>query len=173
MRRLFVAVWPPDEVLDRVAELPRPAVEGLRWTAREQWHVTLRFLGPVADLGPVGAALTGLDAGRGPITAHLGPAVTRLGRRILQVPAVGVDAVAEAVVGATAHLGTRPDDRPFRGHLTLARLAKEARVDLRALTGAPIQTEWEVGSVCLVESRLSPAGARYEVLERFGLRTSR
>ena len=30
MPRLFVAVWPPDDVLDLITELPRPDVEGLR-----------------------------------------------------------------------------------------------------------------------------------------------
>ena len=32
MARLFVAVWPPDDVLDAVAALERPAQDGLRWT---------------------------------------------------------------------------------------------------------------------------------------------
>ena len=44
MPRLFVAVWPPDDVLDRLAVLPRPEVDGLRWTDQDHWHVTLRFL---------------------------------------------------------------------------------------------------------------------------------
>ncbi|MER3453020.1 MAG: RNA 2',3'-cyclic phosphodiesterase, partial [Acidimicrobiia bacterium] len=50
--RLFVAVWPPEEVLDVVAKLPRPGVVGLRWTSREQWHVTLRFFGSVPEPAP-------------------------------------------------------------------------------------------------------------------------
>ena len=170
MPRLFVAVWPPEEVLNRLAVLPRPEVDGLRWTDQDHWHVTMRFLGSVDDIEPVRAALAGvaLVAG-GPVGAVLGPTVDRFGQRILQVPVAGLDAVAATVVDSTAHLGKRPDDRPFNGHVTLARVARDAKVDLRPLTGSAISAEWEVGSVCLVESRLSSSGATYEVLERFEL----
>lgn len=168
MQRLFVAVWPPPEVLDRLAALARPEFDGLKWTDRNQWHVTLRFLGPVAEQAPVVEALRALDLAVAP--AVLGPAMGRFGRRILHVPVAGLDALAAAVVAATSGLGEPPDDRSFRGHVTLARVARDANVDLRPLAGAPIDGEWEAGSVCLVESRLSPAGARYEVLEEFALR---
>ena len=59
--RLFVAVWPPDDVLDLLAGLP-----GRRWLesggrAAAQWHVTLRFLGD-AEVDAVRAALGGVRA---------------------------------------------------------------------------------------------------------------
>jgi RNA 2',3'-cyclic 3'-phosphodiesterase len=167
MPRLFVAVWPPEEVLDRLAALERPEVAGLRWTRRDQWHVTLRFLGGVPDPAPVVEALTGLNLPTA--DAVLGPAVDRFGRRILHVPVAGLDAVAVGVAGTTAALGRPPDDRPFHGHITLGRVADRARVDLRPLTGTAVAAGWRVDAICLVESRLSPAGARYEVLERFAL----
>ena len=81
MARLFVAVWPPDDVLDRVAALERPDVAGLRWTTRHQWHVTLRFLGPVDDVGAVVDALAGSEAPAATVT--VGPAVGRFGHRVL------------------------------------------------------------------------------------------
>ena len=167
MPRLFVAVWPPEDVLDRVAALDRPAVPGLRWTTRGQWHVTLRFLGPVDDVDAVITAVAGVEAP--PATARLGPTVGRFGQRILHVPVAGLEAVAEAVIAATAHLGRPPEDRTFAGHLTLARVTKGTRVDLRRLAGTPLEGTWDLGETCLVESRLSPAGARYEVVERFSL----
>jgi 2'-5' RNA ligase len=168
MPRLFVAVWPPDDVLDRVAALPRPAIDGLRWTSRDRWHVTLRFLGAVDDVGPVSAALASVAAQPAPV-ARLGPAVGRFGHRVLHVPVAGVEGLAEAVVAATAHLGRPPEDRPFAGHLTLARVRPHGRVDLRPLAGTPVAGRWLVDAVCLVESRLSPAGAHYQVLERVAL----
>lgn len=121
MPRLFVAVWPPDDVLNRLAVLPRPEVDGLRWTDQDHWHVTLRFLGQVDDIGAVKAALAGVAKANRPARVVLGPAVDRFGQRVLHVPVTGLDEVAAAVVRSTAHLGKRPDDRPFNGHVTLAR----------------------------------------------------
>lgn len=50
--RLFVAVWPPPGAVDELGRAlvdVRAAVPQLRWTIPEQWHVTLAFLGEVAD----------------------------------------------------------------------------------------------------------------------------
>src|SRR5213592_1828525 len=49
MARLFVAVWPTPEVVALLSALDRPALPGGRWSAPEQWLVTLRPLGLVAD----------------------------------------------------------------------------------------------------------------------------
>src|SRR5207245_3436779 len=86
--RLFVAAIPPVAVLDQVAALPRPEVEGLRWTTRDQWHVTLRFLGRVADVDAVRAALELVSLSR--CEARLGPGVGRFGRRVLHVAVTGL-----------------------------------------------------------------------------------
>ncbi len=170
MARLFVAVWPPADVLDAVAALARPPVDGLRWTGRAQWHVTLRFLGTVDDEGAaaVVAALGGV-AGVGAVEAELGPAVGRFGNRVLHVPVTGLGDVADRVIALTAGLGQPPEDREFFGHLTLARVAKGRRVDLQPQAGEAVGGRWTVDEVCLVKSHLAPTGARYEVVERFSL----
>jgi 2'-5' RNA ligase len=162
--RLFVAAVPPAAVLDRVAALPRPEVEGLRWTTRDQWHVTLRFLGRVTDVDAVSAAVEAVTISR--CEARIGPEVGRFGRRVLHVPVAGLDDLAAAVVAGTAAVGEPPEDRPFAPHLTLARSRARRGIDLRALTGEPIEAAWPVEDICLVESRLHPDGARYETLRR-------
>lgn len=173
MPRLFVAVWPPDEVLDLIGGLPRPAVEGLRWTTRDQWHVTLRFLGSV-ELEPAVSALRPVSASVGPTTAVLGPETGRFGKGILHVPVSGLEDVAKAVVRATEKVGKPPEPRPFQGHLTIARARDRRRgVDLRPLAGTPIAAEWPVTEVCLVESHLSSKGASYEVVETISLQERR
>jgi len=165
--RLFVAVWPPPDVVDRIASLPRPSVPGVRWTGREQWHVTLRFLGRVDEIDPVNEALAGVVAP--PLEAAVGPEVGRFGQRVLHVPVDGLAPLATAVVAATAGLGEPPEDRPFAGHLTLARVRRGARVDLRPLAGSPIDGRWPVTELTLVESRLGGAGARYDIVRRYPL----
>jgi 2'-5' RNA ligase len=148
--------------------LSRPDVVGLRWTRPDQWHVTLRFLGLLPDAEPVATALGRALVGVPPAVAQVGPAVGRFGRRVLHVPVVGLEPLAAIVVAATAEFGEAPEDRPFAGHLTLAR-AKGRGIDLRPHTGAAVAGEWSVEEVTLVESRLSPGGAGYAVVERFPL----
>jgi 2'-5' RNA ligase len=155
--RLFVAVMPPGDVLDRLAALRRPERPGVRWTRRDQWHVTLAFLGEVADPGPVVAALD--VAPLAPATAVLGPAVAALGRRVVCVPVGGLGDLAGAVRHAVAP-GER-DDRPFRGHVTLARVQ---RVRIGDLVGEPMGGRFAVGDVRLVRSHLGAGGPRYENL---------
>jgi 2'-5' RNA ligase len=151
--RLFVAVWPPPNVVEMLAALPRYPLAGARWTTEKQWHVTLRFLGDV-DAAAATAALDRLSAA--PCRAVLGPRPGRLGRDVLVVPVAGLDDLAAAVHEVMDGMG--PGGRfPYRGHLTLARAGKGAlpRLD------APVVGEWEVDRVTLVESQLHPAGARY------------
>lgn len=162
--RLFVAAVPPAAVLDEVAALSRPEVDGLRWTTRDQWHVTLRFLGRVTDVDAAMATLHPVALPR--CEARLGPDVGRFGRRVLHVPVAGLGDLANAVVAATADVGEPPEDRPFAAHLTLARARARRGIDLRALTDAVLEARWTVEDVCLVESHLHRDGARYELLQR-------
>ena len=165
--RLFVGVAPPDDVLDLIADLPRPAQSGLRWTTREQWHVTLRFLGEVEDPEPVVDALESGGLRRvGACEATVGPAVTALSRHVLSLPVAGLDDLAAAVVAATRTFGRPPEPRPFQGHVTLARTTGATRQSVRRLAGEVVGQElsarFRVADVRLVRSHLGRGGARYE-----------
>jgi RNA 2',3'-cyclic 3'-phosphodiesterase len=165
--RLFVAVWPPEDVLERLSDLPRAERPGLRWTTKDQWHVTLRFLGSVTEVDRVKAALTRLESQAGAMAAA-GPVVQRLGRGILCLPVGGLEAIAQAVMAVTGDIGEPAEDRPFKGHLTLAR-AKPG-VDIRPFAGAPFSAAWPVTEITLVASDTRPDGARYEIVARARLR---
>jgi 2'-5' RNA ligase len=169
--RLFVAVWPSPSVALQLAALDRPPRAGVRWTTEDQWHVTLRFLGQILDedLQRVKGALSALESvgPTRPVTAVAGPALTRLGPSVLCVPVAGLDGLAASVVRATAEFGEPPDERPFRGHITVARAARH--VKLRLSAPVPFEGSWEVEEVTLVASVLHRAGARYEVVGRYPL----
>jgi len=154
--RLFVAVWPPPDVIAALEALPRPPQPGLRWTTPDQWHVTLRFLGEVADPQPIADTLgrTDLPAAQ----AVLGPEVVRVGAAVAALPVSGLDRLAAVVIAATAAFGAPPPRRRFRGHLTVAR-ARRGRPDTGALT---LAATWPVEAVDVVRSHLAPTGARYE-----------
>jgi 2'-5' RNA ligase len=160
MPRLFVCVWPPADVVDLLEQLPRPAVDGVRWVAPATWHVTLRFVGD-ADVDEITARL-----GRAALptaTLTFGPALDLLSDRHLVVPVAGAEALALAVRSVTAGIGER-DPYRFRGHLTLARADRGAA---DRLTGTPITARFEVREVALVASDLQADGPVYSTLAVF------
>ncbi len=168
--RCFVAAWPSAEVVSALAGLPRPTRPGLRWSGEDQWHVTLRFFG---DLGPAEvdeatAALSKLaSALPGAFTARGGPATKFLGPGLLIWPVDGLGPAAGPIGQATAHIGQPLADRPFLGHVTVARGAGGA--DLLS----PLSASWPVTSLALVHSRLGAGGARYRDICTFALGPSR
>jgi 2'-5' RNA ligase len=177
--RAFVAVVPPREVLDAVgklswraahrpAELALPRLLGPRWTTREQWHLTLQFLGDRVDLDAAAAALStvrgvsaSLRLGRvGGFPNEKRATVVWLGvlegaRELAQL----TGAVKEAMVPVVPE----PDARAYHPHLTLARLARGA--DLRsavAVAGrAAIGPRWVAERVTLFESVSGASGHQY------------
>jgi 2'-5' RNA ligase len=161
MVRLFVAVWAPAPVVERLRSLPRPDTPGVRWVPPSNWHVTVRFFGEAEPADAV-ASLAGTPLPSA--TAVLGPAVRRLGKSALVVPVAGLDDLAAVVGDATAGVGLPRGSRPFTGHLTLARLRRGANDDL---TGTPIAAEFHVAEIVLVRSDLSRDGASYEVIGRW------
>ena len=163
MGRYFVAVYPPAPVLDEIEAIPRPEVDGVRWTRRDQWHVTLAFLGDV-DEARVVDALSAVE--HQTVEVEIGPAVRRLRKDVVVIPAAGLDGLAEAVVVALDPLVDGLGDRRFRGHLTLARARSGAP---GRVVGQPIETRFDADEFRLVSSRLDHEGAAHSVVARFPL----
>jgi 2'-5' RNA ligase len=173
--RLFVAVDLPAEVrkslgawaADRARELP-----ALRLVPPEALHVTLAFLGwrAASDAGRVGRVAL---AGAGEVgELGVGEAIWLPARRP-RVLAVELDdpdgrlgelqeRVSEALA---AEAGYRPESRPFRSHVTVARVRRAERVRAAALPDPP-RTRFVPPALTLYRSRLSRAGAEYEPLAR-------
>ena len=164
MSRLFVAVWPPAEVVEALSALPRERVPGVRWTTPPQWHVTLTFLGET-DPDPAAEALAAL---RHPtVVARSGERpVGRLGRNVLILPVGGLDSLASAVAGVMSGVGRPESHAGFVGHLTLARL-KDAPAC--GLVGERLEASWTVDEVHLVESTLRQSGAEYRTISTVAL----
>jgi 2'-5' RNA ligase len=175
--RLFVAAVLPDDLRrglvalqERLASLPLP----VRWTHPETMHLTLAFLGEtspaVAERIPAalaGALVQGpppfrLEArGCGTFPGHGKPRVVWVGLRGEIDAAVRLKQVVDR---GLEPLGFRPEDRPFRPHLTLGRVAEGRmgnwREALRAEAETPLGS-LEVTSLTLFESRLDPDRARH------------
>ena len=160
MSRLFVAVWPPPPVADLLQGLPRNEAPRLRWTTRGQCHITLRFLGDVAE----NAALELVNGVEGrSIEAELGPTVERLGPELVVVPVRGLDALAAAVWAVGPELGEAPHVDGFRGHLTIARQRGGGST---SADGVAVSASFVVDEIALVRSDLHADGARYTTVTR-------
>jgi 2'-5' RNA ligase len=173
--RVFVGLWPPPPVLDALEALPRPDHPALRWTTRDQWHVTLRFLGEL-DEGVVTGLVERLEQELEGVAASdltLGPDITwldRAGRSPLVAPVTGADDLAASVAQAAGG-HTIEDARPFRAHLTLARV-RRGKVAPRGLAGPPLDASWVADRVSVVRSHLGADGARYETVAEIPLRAA-
>jgi 2'-5' RNA ligase len=163
------------ERLDSLVAPFRTRLPGFRWTNREGWHVTLKFLGWVAsDQRPEVEDAVRLMASAVP---SFETAITRIG--VFPTPGrarvlwVGLDDADGAFARMVKLLDdrlvslVRPEERPFAPHLTLARIQPPARIrhvapDLLELDVA--SERFPVDRIVLYRSRLSPSGARYEPL---------
>jgi 2'-5' RNA ligase len=166
--RAFVAIRPPDAVLDEVDALSTSLDLGVaRRTTREQWHVTLQFLGNHADVDAVADALTGLRVPAA--NARLGGLGAFPSTKRARVVWLGF-AQGEELLAALAHevgerlspLGHVPEARAYHGHLTLARY--KTGVDVRAALASDVPAvgdAWLANEVILYESRVRRTGAEY------------
>lgn len=174
--RAFVAVVPPPEALAPVVR----AVEGVRsglaasWVPPERLHLTLVFLGEVADPLPYGEALAEAVAGTAPFTLRIGGggAFPRANRaRVLWAGVEGdVDALTRlARLARRTAKASRIDveRKPYVPHVTVARL-RGRPADVTGAVAALDAVEsalWPVGEVVLMRSELGPA-PEYRVLRR-------
>jgi 2'-5' RNA ligase len=184
---MFVAVVPPEDALEDLAEFLGPRQEagpGLRWTLPEQWHLTLAFMPDVSDrhLDDLSARLTRAAARRRSFGARLAGAGAFPNPARAKVLYVGVETAADredlprlatGVRAAAAKAGADPQGGRFTAHLTLARSGRsiEATRWLRVLD-AYRGPAWRAEEVALIASHLGEGPRnrpRYEVVETFRL----
>jgi 2'-5' RNA ligase len=187
--RLFVALDPPDPVRRRLASIQAELkslagrhADEVRWAGPEGIHLTLQFLGAVPEerLPALEDAVAAVASASRPLLLEVKGAGGFPSARRPRVVWAGVEGDRTALTSLVADLGRRlaplgfpPDERPFSPHLTLGR-AREGRgapglggALVRASASDPVP--WRADALVLVRSHLSPAGARYEALHRFGL----
>jgi 2'-5' RNA ligase len=185
MTRMFVAVVPPEGVVEDLEEFlaPRREAAEFRWTVPDQWHLTLAFSPNVPDRSydDLVARLTRAAAKRSPMQARIagGGAFPNVGRA--KVLFAGVEThdqeeLRRAATGARAALvkaGAEVDGQRFRPHLTLARMGRpvEATNWVRLLEGYT-GPSWQIEELALVGSHLGEGPRRrprHEIVETFSL----
>lgn len=171
--RLFVALDLPDAARAALVRFRDAVAEPAVWRPLREasFHVTLAFLGhrPEEDVERVASVLRGLDPWEPPELALAdGLLLPPRGARVLTValvdPGGTLGTLQAAVSAGLADAGLyEPESRPFRPHVTVARLRSGARAP-RALDAAPEPLAFSAGAVTLYRSRLERGGAVYERL---------
>jgi len=179
--RLFVALQISDEIRSAVSELIRelrPLDDSWKWTRTENLHVTLKFLGEVAQdrVPSLVEILRNVPAGF-PIPMKfqsLGFFPNGRRPRVLWVGMAAPQALpklAKAIDESLAKSGVAHEQREFSLHLTLAR-GKDGKLSSKlreaiAKQNSTVFGEMNATSFCLVESKLKSIGAEYTTLESF------
>jgi 2'-5' RNA ligase len=185
--RLFIALELPSEVKQALnaaqQRLERSGQHPVKWVSPASMHLTLHFLGET-EPAQVPALLAALEE-----ACAIGQAAGRPAAPLLRLAALGafpnlrrpstiwagvegalqpLQQLHQALGHALEPLGFVTETRPFRAHLTLGRVRRDATPQqCRALGAAlseapaPEPVRWPLGEPALFESTLTREGARY------------
>jgi len=168
MIRLFVALALPDMVAHALLPLER-SIPGARWMAREQLHLTLRFIGEVdgRDAAAVDDALAAITASRFTLTLK---GVGEFGGKNPHALWAGVEPndalthLRRKIETALQRIGLLAEAHKFTPHITLARLKAAPRERLMYfLTDHALyrSAPFEVDEFTLFSSVLTSDGSHY------------
>ena len=183
--RLFAAFPLPAAAQHRIAEYcrtiaPSFALARPSWVPEENLHLTLHFFG---ELDQKNAAtlqnLLEAEAINCPsLTLRIGnlsvlpslraPRVLYLHTRI--EPAAPLFSLIDRLRIITSQIGAETDSRPWKAHLTLARLKEPWIPELSSLPAAP-EISFAIDAFELMQSRLTREGAMYSCVRRYAFLT--
>jgi 2'-5' RNA ligase len=183
--RAFIAVTLPDSLICLVSEVQQKLkAHGLRisWVSPGNVHLTLKFLGDIesADIDPIAAVMAECVKGVIPLSLSTGilgvfpdlrrPRVVWLGITGDLPQLIALQQNLDAGLTALGNGRFKPENRSFKGHLTLGRIKDKQDHDIlvKALkaAGQIASQTFTADAVFLIQSRLMPAGAIYTPLRR-------
>jgi 2'-5' RNA ligase len=190
--RCFLAIDLPESARQHLARVqdalrdPPDDVGAVSWVRRENWHVTLKFLGELADAELVRICEALRDVRAQPMTLCAERMVyfPRRGPvRVIAVEAGGdagrLSAFRDAIEEACASVNVERDARRrFTGHITLGRSRHGERgAEIMSLRNRTLPDQFpgplfNVEEFALLQSELHPAGSRYTKLATLPLRTA-
>lgn len=176
MPRLFTGVEIPADIAERLALL-RGGLAGARWIDRENYHMTLRFIGDI-DMVAAEAVAEGLSrVRRRPFPLRF-TGVGALGTRKPHAVVATVEPSPSLLELQAEHerilqrIGLPPEGRKYTPHVTLARFRHGSDRDLAeylTLRGGFAAGPFEVDRFVLFSSKDSVGGGPYVVEEAYDL----
>lgn len=185
--RLFLAINLPAEVrreIDAATARLRESAPDIAWVTESRIHLTLKFLGeqPETRVSEIQDAMAAVAARHRELAMSLGGVGAFPNFRRARVVWLGVmqdprlELLHHDLEVACEKLGFEIEGRPFRPHLTLARVKHHLPEErLRALARVAKQTEYRtdfiVRSFDLMQSDLGASGPAYTTLVSAALRS--
>jgi 2'-5' RNA ligase len=175
--RLFIALDLSIDAKESIEGLKKGliGIKGVKPVAKENIHITLKFLGEVADnkVNLIIQALSLVKFEKFKLTlGKLGVFPNENKIQVLWVDAEPTEPLLELKKQIDAALPSFKDDHPFKNHLTFARvkyIANESdkKKILESIKKPVEKSEFSVDKFVLYKSELTPAGPVYDVIKQF------
>lgn len=178
--RAFVAIELSDEIkdtLDRIQSHLKYAGADVKWVAKDNIHLTLKFLGEISEekCGKVKAALDNIAKEAGAFEITLKDIGAFPNTDYPRVIWIGLDKGAKESVELAGRIdeelskmGFQKETRPFAAHLTISRVrsAKNREALKEKVLSCQLSTvgRQQILSVTLFQSTLTPKGPIYTKL---------
>lgn len=185
--RTFISIHPDEETIHKISLIQNHLKENLRalgeekfralkWETVDKFHMTLFFIGETEKniSEQIGNRLSKIEMDFSEInicTGNTGAFPNLRFPRVVILEMVDKDGklvrLVDDIREAMSEFGLR-EDKPFRPHITLARVRRDKKINLTGMTLAfdnPIK--FIVNSFCLYQSILQPSGSVYEKLNEF------
>jgi 2'-5' RNA ligase len=170
MPRLFTGIEIPPGI-GQALDMLRGGLPGARWIDRENYHLTLRFLGDIDDRDAQEAALALGQVRRHAFDLHLEGLASFGGRKPRAVVASVAPEPALLELQAEQErlmrrIGLEPEGRKYTPHVTLARLRTSTSLDVAEYLSARgyfRTAPFKVSQFVLFSSRASTGGGPYVV----------
>jgi len=183
--RIFIAIELPEELKNFLGELTtfKSTIEGLNIVQKDNFHITLKFLGEVEEklIPDITDTLKNIANEFSKFTLKItrpGAFPDRVKPRVIWIGTENTDTLkelAKRIDEELSRLGFQKEAREFKSHITLARVKnfKNGKYVfdkiLKNFSEKSPQFQFQVRDFVLMKSTLTPKGSIYSVLERFHL----
>ena len=176
MKRVFIALNPPDEVKGNLNLIQNSwgssSGKLVKWVNPVNLHLTFHFLGEISDdlVKKVGKLLVTIAPKTNHIYLTLGglgafPSPGRASVAYIEVferDGAALSRLHEDISIQLKIIGLNTGERPLAPHVTLGRLRRPASITTNWYKAKTIP--WTVNSIELMESKLRPTGPEYSCL---------
>jgi 2'-5' RNA ligase len=182
--RAFLAVDPPEAIFNEIIKIQerlKKTIGGdIRWVRPEGIHLTLKFFGYVyqSDVANISLVVKNNVANMKALMLNVRNLVAFPSVNRPRVLWLGLDGDTDALISLQVEIDTgfqdygfKKEERPFRPHLTLARIKEPKGLD--GLAEAVKKNEdynagsFTISGLTLFKSELRPTGAIYTKLSHF------